>query len=554
MIRGSVIPYDKDSKHDVEVNLNIHNRFDIEVIDARTGEVKQKAEAYNVVCNNYWNKIFSVSNWFTHIHYGSGTGTPSETDTSMFEYRGSGAVSGSITGVNREEGFIYHRQQIQLSETTSVGVNITEVGIASNASGDSVCTHAMLQDMNGNPISIFKTDTDIINIYATVYVHWNPQGYDNGSIHIGANEQLVRAYNSNKYATGLFGLLLGKGVDITTTRAIFSSGPIPFLSCRSEWSYHPFTIPVSRIMDVENRRITYNVNRLKISELNTGVGIKSCAIGGKVTCGSSAAFGGLFPEILIDSPSEGLPGTIIEGESIGTGDGVNCDFSTAFPFASSAKVYVNGILDSNVTIDSTSPGSSASISSFFENVHSHTKAFATIGRPLGIHTTPPITNNMVTSYGRYNSNDVGAGAYEVVYYNPCYEYGVEYIHANDFFYSTTQAQLYRISVSDDLVTWVDLPVFSRLSIAGATRDGIKVPEEYSQYKYWSIRYASNQGDDYLPQLMLLPVEDVSKNIHFTTPPPEGSVITIDYYTPVVAKDANHVFDLTVTVQLGEYHE
>ena len=29
--------------------------------------------------------------------------------------------------------------------------------------------HAMLKDMNGNQISIEKTDTDIINIYATVY-------------------------------------------------------------------------------------------------------------------------------------------------------------------------------------------------------------------------------------------------------------------------------------------------------------------------------------------------------------------------------------------------
>ena len=43
-----------------------------------------------------------------------------------------------------------------------------------------------------------------------------------------------------------------------------------------------------------------------------------------------------------------------------------------------------------------------------------------------------------------------------------------------------------------------------------------------------------------------------KNIHFTTAPASGAVITADYHTPTIAKDTNHVFDLTVTIQLGEY--
>ena len=39
-----------------------------------------------------------------------------------------------------------------------------------------LCTHALLQDMNGNNISIQKTNTDVINIYATVYLHFNQAG------------------------------------------------------------------------------------------------------------------------------------------------------------------------------------------------------------------------------------------------------------------------------------------------------------------------------------------------------------------------------------------
>ena len=45
----------------------------------------------------------------------------------------------------------------------------------------------------------------------------------------------------------------------------------------------------------------------------------------------------------------------------------------------------------------------------------------------------------------------------------------------------------------------------------------------------------------------------SKNIHFDTPPAAGAVITADYTTDTIAKDANYVFDLSVTIQLGEYN-
>ena len=37
-------------KKEVAINASIHNRFDIEVVDSQTGEVKQKAQADNVIC------------------------------------------------------------------------------------------------------------------------------------------------------------------------------------------------------------------------------------------------------------------------------------------------------------------------------------------------------------------------------------------------------------------------------------------------------------------------------------------------------------------------
>ena len=41
-------------KIETTVKASIHNRFDIEVVDSRTGKIKQKVQAENVICTNLW--------------------------------------------------------------------------------------------------------------------------------------------------------------------------------------------------------------------------------------------------------------------------------------------------------------------------------------------------------------------------------------------------------------------------------------------------------------------------------------------------------------------
>ena len=64
--------------------------------------------------------------------------------------------------------------------------------------------------------------------------------------------------------------------------------------------------------------------------------------------------------------------------------------------------------------------------------------------------------------------------------------------------------------------------------------------------------ATNYGDGYL--FAVHSTETRTTNIHFATPPAAGAVITADYHTPCIAKDENHVFDCSVTIQIGEYTE
>ena len=63
MIRGSVKSI-SSSKMEHVIEMSIHNRFDIEVIDAKTGKVKQTAQAFNCICNKLWDYLLQPKSYF----------------------------------------------------------------------------------------------------------------------------------------------------------------------------------------------------------------------------------------------------------------------------------------------------------------------------------------------------------------------------------------------------------------------------------------------------------------------------------------------------------
>ena len=70
-----------------KLNASIHNRFDIEVVDAETGKVRQRAQAENVILNNCWTNFKSI--WNAYIHYGKGAGTITSSNTASIIATGS---------------------------------------------------------------------------------------------------------------------------------------------------------------------------------------------------------------------------------------------------------------------------------------------------------------------------------------------------------------------------------------------------------------------------------------------------------------------------------
>lgn len=507
MIRGTKRPLG-ENRPTVKADLraSIHNRFDIEVVDSQSGKVKRKAQAENIICDSLWTRLLGGSSYFSYIHYGSGSGTPSTSDTTLFSFLGYLGVGTASYIYDFENGVVASRKLAQINESTAVGATLTEVGIAYSTSNTTLVTHAMLKDMNGNPVSITKTDTDIINIYATVYVHYNPNGYDNGTVKIV----------SSKSNTLLTKFLVGDGYPSSNDKIVYFSTTTGMVSDmprdnKTKYAYGS----VSTTYDIPNKKMILTAARLPVGSYNLDGGIGSVIFGYIATNISSGAspttyyfVGGC---ISLKVGGSWFAGSEVIGEAIATGDGTTVDFSTKFPMVSNATIYVDGVASRDVVVNENLPFNTGKMGEYFELVPELSSA---------IPSKPEISAN---SY----ENTVG------VYYNPFYEYGITSYYGNSRI---------TVSVSNDLVTWVVL--------SDQNNGLINVPSEYQKYKYWKINQ-SNRGSNYIYSLTTDNIP--TANIHFSSPPPEGAVITADYFTKTVAKDENHVFDVSVTIQLGEYN-
>ena len=182
MIRGKSRPIRKSP--DFSLMAQIHNKWLVEVVDAETGEVKQRAKGLNVILDQWWDHPLDE---FARIGVGKGSGTPSASDTALFSELGRVNATGTSDTSHIKDGYISVTFSAQIAPGTFVGETLTEVGLYHQYSSGlttyySLATHAMLQDMNGNPISIVKTATDIVNIYATTFLHFDPSGFQNGSV------------------------------------------------------------------------------------------------------------------------------------------------------------------------------------------------------------------------------------------------------------------------------------------------------------------------------------------------------------------------------------
>lgn len=478
-------------KHDINLNLKIHNKFEIEILDTKTNTIRQKAIGYNVICNGAWTGMISNANtcWGQYIVIGSGTGTPSVSDTALFHYIGGKQATNYVYSSDNINGLATVTRQIQLGISDYVGSTISEVGLASGTPG-TLGTHAMLEDMNGNPISVTKTDTDIITIYATVYAHFDdttgPYKYCNWQIDGIAASLFYRI--AGGYQSGLS-----------------QYGGLAHMSIGKNGMSNSYKISSSA--SVANKSYTASI-RIPVDGMNIN-GIGYIGFGAIRLSGMGDIWGHDDWAVFTTFNTPEVFETAINDESVGVGDGSKSTFRTKFDLPYDAVVKVNGVAKtSGVTVNKT-PVSDSSL--FMVPIYNSERFKHTTGS-----TGLSLSNNQV----RWNMlHDAGI---KVATMRAAY--GV-------------QASLY---ASNNLKDWVLIRTVTNTNTYTLTA-------EEGSYKYY-------KGGDYASdsQSITLSLPYSQDNIIFDTPPAVGDIITIDYTTPYIAKDTDHVLDINMSIQLGEY--
>lgn len=545
MIRGNKrpVPAKIGSALSLDFRASIHNRFDIEVIDAASGEVKQRARGFNVICDALWDRLFYVSNslwcpksYFNYVLYGEGSGTPSASDTELFSKIGAIAVTHAAPDYfptivqDRENGLVSAQAVVVLQAADAVGETITEVGIGYD--NTHVVTHALLQDMNGNPISITKTSTDVIKIYATIFVHWPAAAWYGGTINLA---------KATFFSTITYYNYLGTlcGYDYTTSYAFFAAlGHAGRSVVSSELDYdRVFTTTVNA--QQKKVSMTYRMDATSFNDYP----IRMIQIGSSRAANASSNKTNQSPTINI-VPGSWISIPSITGEAIGTGDGTTVDFITKFPVKSGAVVKVNGAAASGVTVRTGAPD----------------------GTKLGLWVNPVsgVTSAGVPVYesnfsGRYSSGEIRLTAYngdERLFENPFYSAGIAALNNVTVSGSTAYSRSVSVYVSDDCESWTLAGSISRATYeTWEANQSIAIPSNLQNKRYFKVVFATDYTGSYtLGYFISAAGANPETNVHFTAAPAAGSVITIDYEPDCIPKDENHVLDITIELTLGEHQE
>jgi hypothetical protein len=192
----------------IEQKVNIHNRFDIHIDNIETGEHRE-IEAYNIVLDQMWTRLCGGSTYFVNIHFGTGVGIPTAGRTTLFTHLGTkAAVDDEVVKALPVSRW---KRKIVLNPEEFVGSTISEVGIAFGGTNTNLVTHAMLKDAEGNPITITKTSTDVVTIFATVFVKMESL-MDSIRLAAPTLNNLINYLFGSSAPGGTFGLLPGKGI------------------------------------------------------------------------------------------------------------------------------------------------------------------------------------------------------------------------------------------------------------------------------------------------------------------------------------------------------
>lgn len=281
---------------ELKAPMSLKNEYVLELYD-KDNKLKDKAYAYNLVTKTLWKQFFSTSCApFFYIHIGTGSGTPSTTDVRLFTFLASAGTSRKSINYAYPTSTAVYTATFPAS-ASSVGT-LTEVGFSRNGSNtaDLLTTHAMLQDSEGNPITINKTDTDTLIVTATVHVT------------VTAVEPLILPAASSSLCNKI--LTDGTSINPKVKMYIFASKTYPAMS---EISY----------IDSSDCSASYTNRYFKWPTTRIGT---STGNNRYINCIGTPSIG------YVALPNESIfPAYELQPISVGTGDGITTTFTCPIP-------------------------------------------------------------------------------------------------------------------------------------------------------------------------------------------------------------------------------
>ena len=356
----------------IKRKVNLHNKFHLVLTDSRTGRVKQEAYAYNIILDrglalfpHYFHNRTGTSYIMTsgpagfmpYIHLGVGTGTLDTTREQLFDYLDRKIAQYHDRSLELENA--YHTRKAVWSEAELQNESIKEVGVGQDAI-TGLNTHALIEDSEGNPITVEKGQLDVLTVYATVFVVLE-HSYDNEAFKIIKGSKLANGITHAIAGNASLGHTLSGAPNRNVEYRVYvgkddsSELPESVLPVNDAIDYN--SVGFGNMDDISSDDTKVMIDtRFAAGEANVSEGIREIGVSINIRHSETdqTSYTPIFRSVM---PLPGVwTGKNIEGEEVGTGDDAQTEFELQWGdiVSESETIYVDEaekVKDTDYTIN-----------------------------------------------------------------------------------------------------------------------------------------------------------------------------------------------------------
>lgn len=519
----------------IDANIKFKNNYRLQHIDTITGKILHDLEFHNVVLDQIIDTVISsIWDYRFGIAIGDGSGIPSASDTKLFhEIKKFDGSNNGVTGKcsKKDNNTLLFSVSVTIPAIASEVYDISEVGVC--FLDGALVTHALILDSEGNPIIVKKKDTDKIILNCELYVTFESEGIENFSIDdfVHSSGTLVLQY--------IFGAATSVEAQKVSEAKYSDQYSNNYINCPSTYS-----LPSAGwTKDKDAKTLTVNFGPSRMPEFSMPTYIRGITFGKLGT---------------IKLPNEAIfPRYKVSNITIGIGDGETTKFKCPLNYfiQESETIRVGAeekIRNTDYTIDNEanqdelielSAGNEAIISGGSYDDISYAPLFR---KPFG---------KRYDYNGYRTSGKVGPGMLDASH--PLYLDFKEPAKLNTLRVpSNSKGTFALFGRNTEEEDWAligqftpnnennhynfDLCYYRYIKLTSTTETPRMYTSIGSGYTDMYNTIESCKKDCYF-------IGYVGDGIEFTTPPPEGAVITMDAYTDLPFVSPNNVLDLSATL-------